>query len=101
MNFNATDFTASYLKQKDSAILLDVRRIEEVASGALPNSVHLPFQELETRYTELNPSKSIFIYCAVGGRAERAQTFLRGHGFKNVFTASQCGYAELKDLIKS
>ena len=65
-------------------ILLDVREAAEVASYAVPGSVHIPLGELRDRLHELDPEKSYVVFCAIGVRAYNAARILAQNGFSNV-----------------
>lgn len=71
-------------KEPDDAILLDVREKAEVAAFALPNAIHIPLGELRDRMQELDPTKEIITFCAIGVRSYNAARILMQHGFENV-----------------
>lgn len=71
------------LKEKSVAIFLDVRTSDEANTGILPNAIHIPLSQLETRHKELSRSEPIIIYCATGMRAHIAYNLLKSEGFKN------------------
>ena len=91
------DFTNNYKKTKNKKILLDVRSLEEVAAGKIPEATVIPVQELDSRYSELSKDAEIYIHCRSGKRAQAAAALLESHGFSQVFVASDCGYDQLKD----
>ena len=70
----------------DPLILLDVRRDEEHAENNIPNSIHIPLQQLEERIDELMPHQAehIVVYCRSGNRSAQACMFLGMVGFENV-----------------
>jgi rhodanese-related sulfurtransferase/DNA-binding HxlR family transcriptional regulator len=43
--------------------VLDVRSVEEFASGHLPGAVNIPLKELRRRFKELQPSQKVVAYC--------------------------------------
>ena len=63
--------------------LLDVRRVEEHAFVALPNSTLIPLGELMTRADELEGWKNdeVVVYCHHGIRSAHAVAQLRALGF--------------------
>ncbi len=67
-------------------VLLDVRSHGEYAAQTLrdPRTVHIPVDELRRRYTELPRDKEIVAFCLIGVRAYRAESILRGLGFRDV-----------------
>lgn len=66
----------------DGATILDVRNDDEFKEAHYNGAKLIPLAELESRYTELDKSKTVVIYCKMGGRAGRAKTFLESKGFK-------------------
>lgn len=63
--------------------LLDVRTDAEVAQGRIPGALHIPLQELEARWTEVENEDEIVCYCAAGMRSLRAARLLRDKGVFN------------------
>ncbi len=59
----------------DSADVLDVRRDDERAKGAIPGSVHIPLANLVERLTEV-PDRKLWVHCASGFRASIAGSLL-------------------------
>jgi glyoxylase-like metal-dependent hydrolase (beta-lactamase superfamily II)/rhodanese-related sulfurtransferase len=56
-------------------VLLDVRRADERASGALPGSLHIPIDQLVSRVAEV-PARRVWVHCASGFRAGIAASLL-------------------------
>ena len=67
---------------KDGALLLDVRRPDERARGAIPNSIHIPLDQLRARLNELPRDREIIVHCHSGQRSYYAARLLSQHGFK-------------------
>lgn len=68
-------------------IVVDVRTREEFRTGAYPDAVNIPLDELMSRYkTELGNdlNRDITVYCASGARSSYAQRLLTQAGYKNV-----------------
>ena len=83
------DEVEKLIKEHPGTGILDVRTAEEVAQrGRLPGAKHLDvFREdfLEQLHrTGLDPAKSCILYCAIGGRAERAAALLARAGFTDI-----------------
>lgn len=72
------------LDGNDRPLLLDVRQDWETRLCRLPNAVHIPIEEIELRYEELNPQDEIVVYCHQGVRSAAVAEYLRGLGFQNV-----------------
>lgn len=77
---------AADLIKNISPIILDVRTPQEYSSGHLENSILIPVQELQQRYTELLKFREehIFVYCATGNRSTVASKILIDHGFTHI-----------------
>ncbi len=54
------------LKSEAPPLLLDVRRDEQIAleNRILPDAVHIAPDDIQTRWNELSPDRSIVVYCA-------------------------------------
>lgn len=68
-------------------LLIDVRTGSEYAAGHLPGAVHIPFQVLPFRLSEVvvgDRSEPVVVYCAHGPRAGVAGFFLGLAGFTQV-----------------
>ncbi|MCF2140239.1 MAG: DsrE/DsrF/DrsH-like family protein [Candidatus Lokiarchaeota archaeon] len=63
-------------------ILLDIRTNEEVKLGAIPESLHIPLDELRDRMNELDKNKEIWVYCQAGQRGYYASRILVQNGFQ-------------------
>jgi len=72
------------LGQVDPAktLLLDVRRPDERAKAHIPDSIHIPLDELRSRLEELPEDREIIAYCLSGQRSYFAARMLSQHGFK-------------------
>jgi NADPH-dependent 2,4-dienoyl-CoA reductase/sulfur reductase-like enzyme/rhodanese-related sulfurtransferase len=86
-NVNKEDKEVSKTTENFSTpIIVDVRTPEEFRSGAYPEAVNIPLDELMQRYEELgnNKAREITVYCASGGRSAYAQRTLMQIGYENV-----------------
>ena len=63
----------------DRPVVLDVRRDDERAGGAIPGSAHLPLNELLQRLGEV-PDGLLWVHCAAGFRASIAASLLARAG---------------------
>ncbi len=70
----------------NSPIVVDVRTPEEFRSGAYPNAINIPLDQLMQRYEELgnNGAREITVYCLSGARSAYAQRTLMQIGYENV-----------------
>ncbi|MDQ6689924.1 MAG: rhodanese-like domain-containing protein [Gemmatimonadota bacterium] len=69
----------------DSVVYLDVREPNEWNLGRLPQAVHLPRGNLETRVEALiDRGQKVVIYCARGNRSALAALTMKQMGYPNV-----------------
>ena len=89
--------SASENTATDEVIVIDVRSQEEWDSGHVEQAVHIPHTEIADRISEVTTDKDakIVLYCAVGGRAGKAKSFLEKLGYTNVENGG--GYEDVKD----
>jgi rhodanese-related sulfurtransferase len=72
----------SSVKITDDIIVLDVRDADEVKrSGIVEGAVHIPLAVLPLKTNELDKNKTVYVYCAAGGRAGMAAQLLERDGF--------------------
>jgi len=80
-----SEITATELKQRldkgEDIQIIDVREANEVAIGAIPNSVHIPLAEVINRMSEIDPNRETVVHCKLGGRSARAIDALKRSGF--------------------
>ncbi len=72
------------LKDGDSALILDVRSIDEFESGHLPDAQHIYVGELPQRLGEIPRDRPIITFCGSGRRAIIAAALLKNSGFDDV-----------------
>lgn len=70
-------------KDRD-AVLLDVREDAERMAFSIPGVAAIPLGDLRSRIGELDPSREIITFCAIGVRSYNAARTLMNRGFKNV-----------------
>ena len=68
------------------AVWIDVRTPAEYEQGHLEQARLIPFDGIQAGVAGLQLAKDtpIFLYCAVGGRAEKARQSLLAQGYTNV-----------------
>jgi rhodanese-related sulfurtransferase/rubrerythrin len=66
--------------------LLDVRQPREYEEDHLPGAKLVPLPDLSRRIDEIDKSKPVIAYCAIGGRSRAAAEFLAGRGFDKVYS---------------
>ena len=85
-DLNTIDFQKK-LNTDNAAIILDVRTPEEFANGHLQNATTINFfgTDFKEKVNNLDKTKPIYVYCAVGGRSVKAAKVLQDAGFKAVY----------------
>ena len=82
----------------DDPTILDVRRHDERANGFIPDSAHIPLNEILERLAEV-PDGTLWVHCAAGFRASIAASLLNRAGHDVVLvdddyaTAVESGFA--------
>jgi hydroxyacylglutathione hydrolase len=66
------------------AQLVDVRRPGEWQAGHIMQATHLPLNALDSRASEVDPSKPVTAICAGGYRSSIATSLLERHGFVRI-----------------
>jgi rhodanese-related sulfurtransferase len=70
------------LNDDQSVNIIDVREVDEVATGKIPGAQNIPLGLIEFKMQELDKSKDYIVVCQAGGRSGRAVQFLESQGFK-------------------
>jgi len=82
------DQAAALIQNTPDLVILDTREMWEIEQdGHLPKSVYVDYLNLgrfEEKTAKLDPAKSYFIYCAIGGRSELASKLLAARGFSHL-----------------
>ncbi|WHY99672.1 rhodanese-like domain-containing protein [Peribacillus simplex] len=73
---------SALLKGNSPVQIIDVREVEEVKAGKIPNAVNIPLGLVEFRMQDLDKSKEYIMVCRSGGRSSRAAQILEDHGYK-------------------
>lgn len=61
--------------------IIDVREIEELSQGQIPESLHIPLQQLPSALSQLRLDKKYVIVCRSGQRSMAATSYLVQNGF--------------------
>lgn len=85
-NLSVQDFKEK-TKNNLNAILIDVRRPEEINQGKIKGALEINWQDKKfaEKILELNKEKEYYIYCRIGGRSAKASRFMIKNGFQNVY----------------
>ncbi|HEX4884041.1 MAG TPA: rhodanese-like domain-containing protein [Casimicrobiaceae bacterium] len=88
----------THLVNQQEALLLDVRETKDYEGGRIPNAVHVPLSQLESRAGELGKyaGRPVIAYCATGARSRTAGATLAKAGFKDVYNLNG-GFRAWKD----
>ena len=78
----SSDEAREYLTDSNYQFI-DVRTDGEYDSGHIPNSIHIPLQEIQDRMSEIDSlkNKNIIAYCRSGARSSKATKILVKAGF--------------------
>ena len=89
---------ATRLINSSNAVLVDLRETKEYEGGRLPNAVHIPLSQLESRGTELAryAGKPVVAYSMSGERSGLANKALVRLGFADVYNLKG-GFRAWKD----
>ncbi len=81
----AIEFKTAIEKFADN-IIIDVRTPEEFAAGHLPNAININVlaKDFSNQINNLDKSKTLFVYCKVGGRSADAVKILAKNKFSNI-----------------
>ena len=78
-------FTAKEVQEKlengEPLNIIDVREVDEVKEGKIPEAIHIPLGLVEFKMNELDKKKQYVMVCRSGARSGRAATYLEGQGF--------------------
>ncbi len=88
--FGIKEIDASELSQwvndpSQSVRVIDVRQMNEIATGTVPKAEPLPLHTLPARVHELSRDQKLVVVCRSGARSAQACMFLQQNGFSNVY----------------
>jgi len=83
---------------KEGAVLLDVRTAFEARTNPVRGATNIPLSKLKSELSALPRNKAFVIYCARGGRAERAMKLLHANGLKAI---NGGGYKAILKVLES
>jgi rhodanese-related sulfurtransferase len=77
----------THLVNTRDALLLDVRETSEYEGGRLPNAMHVPLSQIESRAAELGKhvARPVIAYCELGNRSRMAGGALAKAGFAEIY----------------
>ena len=70
----------------ETYVIIDVRTPDEWTQGHHSEAVHIPYTKIGDKIASVtkDKNKKIYLYCAVGGRAQVALLKLKSLGYKNL-----------------
>lgn len=85
------------------APLLDVREDYEFAAGHAPGALHIPVDQIPSRFEdELDPDTDYHVICRTGGRSAQITGWLTSQGYSVIFVADGMdGWVECGRLLES
>ena len=89
--------------RNERVVYLDVREPNEWNLGRLPNAVHLPRGNLETKVEAMiDRAQRVVIYCARGNRSALAALTLKQMGYESVASMAQGfqGWADINGEVE-
>lgn len=82
------DEWASELENDNNAVILDVRTLEEVEQGIIPNAIHIDIymgQGFVQELNKLDKTKTYYVYCRSGNRSRQACYIMDQMGFEKAY----------------
>src|SRR5699024_3364047 len=73
------------MKGNSNLTVIDVREVAEYAFNHIPNTINIPFGDLENHLNELNKDEEIYLICRTGNRSDLAAKKLTELGFSHVY----------------
>jgi rhodanese-related sulfurtransferase len=89
--------------RNEPVVYLDVREPNEWNLGRLPNAVHLPRGNLETKVEAMiDRAQRVVIYCARGNRSALAALTMKQMGYENVSSMARGfqGWADINGEVE-
>ncbi|GIU27785.1 rhodanese-like domain-containing protein [Shewanella sp. MBTL60-007] len=89
------DAKVAWQKIEAGALVVDVRTPEEFAQGHLPNAINIPYEQINTAFSnkQIAKDRSVVVYCRSGNRSGIANQMLVREGYTNVYNGG--GYQML------
>ena len=80
-------FFKDYISSNENFLLLDVRTQEEVDNGMIDGAQHIDFyaNTFSASLDQLDKEQTVLVYCARGGRSNKAANQMIEMGFSKVY----------------
>ena len=90
MYFNINEIEAAELadwvsEQEIPFKIIDVREMNEVNAGTIPQAHAMPLATVPLRLQELNKEEKLVFICRSGARSAQACAYMQQNGFNNVY----------------
>ena len=97
---SAKEFNTS-LKNVEKPQLIDVRTENEFKAGSIDGAINYNLLDgtFSSKLNSLDKTKTVFVFCAKGGRSNKASKILIDAGFKEIIDL-RGGYGAWKESIK-
>jgi len=77
---------ARWVGEKNHPVrIIDVRQMQEIATGTVPTAEALPLHTLPEKFQTLSPQEKLVVVCRSGARSAQASMFLQQQGFSDVY----------------
>ncbi len=88
-NLSVAEFSEK-IKQMPAAPIIDVRTPGEFTNGHIANALNIDWKSgsFESKISQLDKNKAVFVYCYSGNRSTAAANKMRSLGFKEVYELS-------------
>lgn len=76
------------LKEDNNAIIVDVRTLEEVEEGIIPNALHIDIYDSSgfmSSIQNMDKTKNYYVYCRSGARSKQACMLMAQFGIENTY----------------
>jgi rhodanese-related sulfurtransferase len=74
-------------KNDEDLVILDVRTLQEFSEEHMEDAIHIDYHasDFENQLDQLEKEKKYLIYCASGGRGNKAMKIMKKKGFREVY----------------
>ncbi|MEH6451680.1 MAG: rhodanese-like domain-containing protein [Psychromonas sp.] len=79
------------------ATIVDVRDVDEITSGRLAKSIHIPLDDLDANLSKIPKDTKVIVHCAGGARAALAYDILVKNGYTDVLFLNDSFEAVMKE----
>ena len=81
------EFLEAYNKEKENAVLLDVRTMAEIEDANIDGHIAIDIQQpgFTEKVGHLDKSKTYFVYCRSGNRSGQACRYMATQGFSKLY----------------